>query len=388
MNSKGGRPERAKWWHNAALTLVALLLVGVVLEGALRLMPVTTVVDWQPVTAETPMLKHRPNHELTYSKGPDFVLATRRWSNNYGYLNDRDYDPEAAGPLLAVVGDSYVEGLMNPYPTTFYGRLAAALGERGRVYSYGVSGAPLSQYLAWAEFVRDEFRPDALVVPIIANDFDESFRRFKNVRGFHYFSEGEGAPLLERVDRVEGWARRALLSSSLVRYLVFHLNIGNALHQLRERFTAEEGEGKIDFVGNVAVAVSPQREAAGLRAADLFLEHLTERAGLPAERILLVVDGLRPSLYDAAVLDAGERSYWGRVRNHFVAGARARGFGVIDMQPVFIDHFARHGEHFEFARDGHWNALGHRLVAERVAARAVFTELFGETRIERLDGEE
>jgi hypothetical protein len=207
------------------------------------------------------------------------------------------------------------------------------------------------------------------------------------VRGFHYFREEEGGALLERVDRVEGWARRALLSSSLVRYLVFHLNAGNAVHRLRQRFTAKEGEGKLDYVGNVEAEVSPQREAAGLRAADLFLENLADYAGLPPERIMLVVDGLRPALYDAATLAVGEKSYWGRVRQHFLAGARARGFAVIDMQPPFLDHFARRGEHFEFARDGHWNALGHRLVAEQVAAQGVFADLFGEARVDRLEGE-
>ena len=55
------------------------------------------------------------------------------------------------------------------------------------VYSFGMNGAPLSQYLAYAEHARDMYRPDALVIPIIENDFGESFRQFQAGRNYLSF---------------------------------------------------------------------------------------------------------------------------------------------------------------------------------------------------------
>lgn len=67
-----------------------------------------------------------------------------------------------------------------------HGRLARFAGARGRVYSFASSGSPLSQYLAYAELARDRFRPDALVVVVVGNDFDESLLEYNSAPGFHY----------------------------------------------------------------------------------------------------------------------------------------------------------------------------------------------------------
>ena len=49
----------------------------------------------------------------------------------------------------------------NPHAETLQGRLAADVEGRGRVYSFAASGAPLSQYLVWAEYAREHYAPEA-----------------------------------------------------------------------------------------------------------------------------------------------------------------------------------------------------------------------------------
>ena len=48
-------------------------------------------------------------------------------------------------PLLAVIGDSFVEGMMVPFSETCHGRLARGLAPAARVYAFGVNASSLSQ---------------------------------------------------------------------------------------------------------------------------------------------------------------------------------------------------------------------------------------------------
>jgi hypothetical protein len=68
---------------------------------------------------------------------------------------------------------------MVPYPKTLYGRLAEKLEGRFRVYSFGASGAPLSQYLIWASYAVHKYGARAAVINVVGNDFDESHVAYK-----------------------------------------------------------------------------------------------------------------------------------------------------------------------------------------------------------------
>jgi hypothetical protein len=70
-------------------------------------------------------------------------------------VNDQNYDPSTDTPLMAVIGDSYVEALMVPYEQTIQGRLSQRVPSHNRVYSFAASGAALSQYLAYAMYAKD-----------------------------------------------------------------------------------------------------------------------------------------------------------------------------------------------------------------------------------------
>ena len=67
-------------------------------------------------------------------------------SNNYGFINDVNHDENLASPLIAVIGDSYVEAIMVPFSNTITGRLVSYFVPTARVYSFAGSGVPLSQY--------------------------------------------------------------------------------------------------------------------------------------------------------------------------------------------------------------------------------------------------
>lgn len=347
------RDDRPRPWQSRLrfLALAIGALVGVVgVEAILRTLPVSGALRTTAVNARNPVIRFEPGREITWSRDWNFSLVNRVKFNNYGFVSDFDYDPEATSPLLAVIGDSYVEALMVPFPETCAGRLAAAL-PGARVYPFGRSGAPLSQYLVFAEYARTTFRPDAVAIVVVSNDYDESLVRYGRKAGMHQFLDrGDGGLVLERSDLERGplyaWARR----SALARYLAVNLNLLNLGSTMRHAI-----QGPPDRRG---------RESASKRAVDAFLARLPAAAGLAPDRITFVVDGVRPALYGGGEGTRAEDGYEDAMRRYFMRHAAQRGYAVIDMEPLFVERYRMHGQRFEWPHDGHWNALGHGVCAD------------------------
>ncbi len=367
--------ENARSWFRAALFAALSMAIGVlgffaVAEIVLRLLPITSGLKALSVDAHNPVLRYTPNRRFTWSSGWNFAVVNRGRTNNYGFINDQDYDSTLHTPLLAVVGDSYVEAFMVPYQATLQGRLARVVGTRGRVYSFGMSGGALTQYLAEAEFAKAMLRPNGLAVVIVGNDFDESLMK---KTGFHYFEQDAHGLRLARVDYAAHpfpW----VMWSAVARYWSFNLKPAQAIAMLRAWIRKPTGGSP--WVGNTAAAVDSQRLIDSRRVVDEFLAELPWRSGLDPARIVLLVDGMRPNLYRAEGLQAAAGSYFDLMRRYLIAAAARGGFEVIDMQPRFIARYRRDSLRFESPNDSHWNALGHEAATEAVAGSAVFRRTF------------
>ena len=357
----------------ASAVLIAILAPLLGLEILLRVLP--GAYDGSrmlPVNEENPIYRFEPDREFTWSRDWNFSVVNQVRINNVGFVSDFDYEANASGPLFAVIGDSYVEALMVPFPHTCAGRLAGMLAPAARVYSFGVSGSALSQYLAYAEYARDVFHPDALMVNVVGNDYDESLKKYGAARGYHYFVEEDGGRLaLQRVDREVGFWYELARSSAFARYLVNNLKVRDTVYGVGLRITGRNNREV--FVGNTSASTHPTRIADAQRGVDAFLDRLPEFSGLSPERILLVVDGTRPHLYHEKELEAAGGSFVDVMRRYFIANAGRKGYEVIDMQPVFLEHYGQHGRKFEWPQDAHWNAAGHERCFEAVAGSKLLT---------------
>jgi hypothetical protein len=350
--------SKARRFVLAALSLAIGLAVPLLLaEGALRFLPVATGLAAEPVDAAQPIFKFMPDRPFVYSRDWDFSLANRGRTNNDGWVNDRDYARGAGAPVVAVVGDSYVEALMVPFAATYAARLRNDLDGRLDVRTFAASGAPLSQYVVWAEYAVKRWGAQAVIVNVVGNDFDESLALYKQGPGFwHYAPAADGTLEPRLFEYRPGILRSVVHASALARYLVFNLQIQTLVERFKASFAAHAAAG--GFAGNVPVASDPQRDALSLQAIDAALRDLSAKTGLAPDRIAFVVDGFR---YPDAV---NPSSYFGRMRAAFVERARAAGHTVFDLDDAFFAEFARHGRRFEFPNDGHWSAEGHRVVAE------------------------
>jgi hypothetical protein len=342
---------------------IALFACAVAAELVLRFLPVQSGIRALAVNDQSPIARYTPNRTFVFSRGWRLALANRGRVNNVGFVNQQDYDSTLNTPLLAVIGDDYVQALMVPYDSTLQGRLARALAGRARVYSFAGSGGALAQYLAWADYARETFRPASLVVVVTLTDADESLLAYWQDQGYYHFREaGNGALELERVDYRPSRVRQVLRESALARYVLMN---GASLFR-----------GQVGAVsGNSPAEPSPARARDSERAVDAFLEQLPRRAGLPPRRVVLVVDAVRPALYDPRARAAAASTYAGRIQRYLVERGRRAGFEVLDMEPIFAAQYARDGVRFESPVDAHWNEVGHRVAAEAVAGSGVFREL-------------
>ena len=347
-----------------------------VLEGVLRLLPVSDSADTQPVNHENPYIHFKPDRDVTLSKGWAFSIVVRKHVNNYGYMSDTDYVKGEPAPLLTIIGDSYVEADQVMNKESVHGLLAERLGNKGKVYGISYSGSPLSQYLAFSELARREFSPEGMAFVIIGNDFDESLMKYRWDPGLHYFFQNQADGLMvKRVDWLGPTCSGKLASASSLAAYLFG-TVGLDRKSITSLWRGDQVITQKKFVGNVAADVGEERLKDSKEAIGAFFHYLPEKSGLSPEKILFVIDGMRPDLYTANDMALARGSYFDRMRTYFMEKARILGYEVIDMQPVFENHYARHSQRFEFPNDAHWNALGHQVVADEIEESRVYKQVF------------
>jgi hypothetical protein len=368
MNNSSGSLMRTALFATISV-LLGTVVAFMLLEVPLRFLPVSEGLMAEPVSDNSPVFRFTPNRNVVWSRGWDFAIVNRLHVNNVGYVNDQDYSADDARPLLAVVGDSYVEAPMVPYQETTQGRLASAAAPHARVYSFGASGAPLSQYVIWAREARQRWNAQALVVVVVGNDFDESLAAYKVGPGFHhYIVRPPGWLELQRFDYQPGRLRSVVRHSALARYLVFNLHV---LEYLREASSLLRFPGAAlanTYVGNTAAAMDPERLRQSEEAVRAFLRDLVAVAGWEPAQILFVVDGLRYPQSDPAIAS----SYFVRMRGFFIDEARRAGYEAIDLDPHFFSRLERGAVQFEHVSDAHWNGLGHSVAADAVVSSSLF----------------
>lgn len=352
---------------------VLLALPFLAMEGLFRLLPVSNSRDVLPVSAQNPVARMRPNTGYLFSKDWNFSIRARKHTNNFGYNHVSDYRPDETTPLLMVIGDSFVEGYAVDAGKSAAEILHSGVDGHGRVYSVGVSEAPLSQYLVFAEFSRTTFRPAAMAFVITENDFDESLLKYKSLARFHYFEEAQGGLVLRRVDYQPSTARTILRKSAFVRYVMLNLGAIHIYNELARRLLQPEQSRLWDQAG----AALESRIRDSKRAIDHFLDQVAASAGLDSRSIVFVLDAVRPAIYSPQALQEAGSGYFAQMRRYFKDEAGARGFEVLDMQPVFIGRHRADNSRFEFRTDCHWNELANQLVAEEIRKSALFRRILG-----------
>ena len=332
-------------FKNLSLALLSVIFTFTAIEIILRFFPVADTVPRMPMNKTQILAKFYPNEEVTYSLGWNFYQVSHKRTNNDGFYNDLNYKTNPDKPVIAVIGDSFVEAMQVDNNETFFELLQKDFPQY-YFYSFGASGAQLPTYLTFAKYAVSKYHAKKLIFVIINNDFDESFWEYKVYPGFQYFTK-DGK--IYTVYYQPSIIRRTLRHFALVRYLFFNLQINRIIWQLEQK-VAYENKTK-----------EKKRIVDAKKAVDIFFELLRKEIKLPHKDIIFVVDAPRELIYKNE-LNEVKKTYFGILRNYFMEKAKKDGYTVIDMLPIFVDYYRKYHKRYEFPTDAHWNEWGHYVV--------------------------
>ena len=327
------------------------------------------------------VLRHRPGQRGVYWSTPfgldggredvraPFSINAQVWNSAHA-----DYPLERpAGRLrIAVVGDSYVEALQVPPDHSIAEDLERELGAGAEVFRYGVSGAPLSQYLHMARQAALPDRPDVLVVLLVHNDFDESWRELPGMytKSFLHLRLGQNGTVEEipPAPYSQGLTARIRNLSATWRILAYGWQV--RFEALRRLLLPQAQSAR--YQANIDTSDLDARAPLDRRATAYLFGQLAAASSQAGARLLLVMDGVRAPIEQGEAGAAQVQDYGqGALRLNRMAGEEAARLGIpfLDLNPVFVQDFRAQHQPFAFKTDGHWNAHAHAVAARAVAAK-------------------
>jgi len=376
---------------NISLLFGSLIFVVILAEITLQFMPVSEGFDFQDVNDENWSFHSRPERRMVQASiGPAMRVNIKKQVNDSGFVNPLIYLKQNSNglrpmPLVSVIGDSYVEAIQVKDNETFFFHLDNDNPQLD-VYSFAFSGAPLSQYLAWAKHSKETYNNKFLIINIVGNDFDQSLMKYKSSLGFHYYEKSMANELeLMRVNLTKDCNGEPSIfkdifyckfaqNSSLANYLLRNLKIMSAVQLFKARFL----ESPKTYIGNVLADVNIEREQDSYQAIEAFFRDLPSYSGLEKKQILFVMDGMRTVYHSEEKLKKAEMSYFGKMRRYFFKRSKELGYDYIDMHKVFNAHYQENEQHFEVPYDGHWNQLAHKLVADSIQSSLFWSRVISE----------
>ena len=352
----------------SAMSIVACLAVLELVVFRFILVP----DDLLPNVSINGVVRYAPGTSATF-RHPD-GRASRISINADGWNSTKPSYTEARTPGLkriAVVGDSYVHGAFidtkDGFPEIIEAELRR-LGTVAEVYRFGMDGAPLSQYLHMMRREVRNYRPDLVIVPLIHNDFDESWRFLKTRYASSFLKIGrsiEGRPLEIPPADFDGGSADLLRHSAMFRYLYYETNAYLRLKNLVSRhFWGGDETWAPEFISSavdIRKIADDQQNRYATRYVLSEMKRLAEQDGFS---LLFVMDGVREAIYAHK-----PRSQYPVSRLNDLAADLTSELGLrfVDLHDTFADDFTRMGEPFEYTYDWHWNKRANRLVGETIA---------------------
>ncbi len=317
------------------------------------------------------VVRYTPDTDATF-RHPD-GRATLVTINSEGWNSSKDHYEFKKKPgrtRIAVVGDSYVHGAFVNVKEGFPYKLEQDLKADGHdveVYRFGMDGAPLSQYLHMLRREVALYKPDIVVIPIIHNDLDESYRFLKTryASSFMKVKKGEnGNPMeITPADFRPGTAD-LLRHSATFRYMYYETGLYLKLKSFVSRyFWGGDEEYKPEFISS-AVDIRKIKDHEKNRYFARYI--LGEMKRLSEEqdfKLFFVMDAVRDAIYDGKKPSDYEV---GKLNEIMANLTNELGLPFKDLQQAFAQDFATNKMRFEFPYDWHWNEHANELVAHEI----------------------
>ena len=290
----------------------------------------------------------------TFTMGK-FAQQQGEWRiNNYGWNSDVNYVPYQvrSKPLIAIIGDSYIESFQVDVDKNIAAVLRKLVGEEYEVYSFGTSGAPLSQYLHLSRYVNQYFRPDITVFNMVYNDFGENLREKYNKPHYLQMSKIVGQYVETQINpykpnRLKQFAKK----SALIRYIWLNLRVSTRLTKIKRDIEIKIYNANTD----VLKAISNKEEIIDVTS---HLVEIIKKENLEKE-VFFLMDAPSQDIYHGTIDSSNVK--W---MNDMLLDACIRNdCHYTDLTMPFLGKYRTDSLRFNSIYDRHWNELGHKTAA-------------------------
>lgn len=352
------------------ITVPTILVLFLILEVFFRLVIPAANRPGGYFDEDNLIYKLPPNKSGTYTMGK-LAQQKARWRiNNHGWNSPIDYTRTKNKKRIAVIGDSYIEAFQVDVDKSYPSLLREKLGDEFDVYSFGKSGAPLSQYLNISRYVNKCFSPDILIFNIVHNDFDESIASL-NPNDMEILTLDLSDSLIsEKIPRPNysfqqyDWRKRLIMKSALVRFLLMNLaakrTVLGIIDNIRKLGSKDAKETKTVFNANVEVNVLLSNVEQIEKATEYVLQRI--QVENVDKRIIFVMDAPRFNVYKN-ILDKSNVLFLHQIMERLCAKYN---FEFLDLTMPMKKDYDVNNVRFESKYNPHWNEYGHKFVCEQV----------------------
>lgn len=275
---------------------------------------------------------------------------------------------------IAVIGDSYVQASAVNVNEAFGEIIEQQLNKSGRTteaYRFGIDGAPLTQYLYMLREEALKYNPDIVVVQLIHNDFDESYRFLYGRYSSSFMKMNlEKDPIAEVAPQpYKPGMIDTLKKSASFRYIYYQTGLSTYMRRLINMTKNEDQKdpAKQPEHGFVQSAIDVRNitELDKIRkvTAHTFkqLKTLSEKHNF---KIILVMDAVREAIYAGKPATEFEANILNQIAKE---EAGKLNLPFLDLESAMQKDYQENKQHFEFPWDWHWNKHGNEVVGKAIA---------------------
>lgn len=329
--------------------LTILIITFLLLELIFFILPVSDASIFQEVNNRNKIAKYEANKTLNKQSGYQFDKTIKKKTNNLGFFSDYDYEEVDRGLFTAIIGDSFVEAANVPNKNTLSGILSKK--HENKFLPFAVNGSPLSQYLAVAKWVEENYNPKNYIFVIIENDFEESYLNFNKRKGFHYFDNNFK---LKRINYKISFLKKILSKSSFFRYLYIDYKILPRIKDI------------LNINADINLSSHQLKEEKKVVEKIIRTFHIELNKIIKNKKILFVLDSDREAIYTA-----NKNPKWtSKTKNYYELFKKNStlydGSAILDMNNYFKNDYKENRQKFNFVNDWHWNNYGHYFVAKKI----------------------
>ena len=293
------------------------------------------------------LIKFDKNQSGNYSIGK-FPKEKFKWKiNNEGWNNEKNYYENKTKYRIAVIGDSYVEALQVNVNESFPSLLQRNFLDQD-IYSFGISGSPLSNYYQMIKYISKKFNPDFYIVNVVGNDYDESLYSLRKRDVFTTLKTDENPVFITPDGSSQKRLINILNNSSTFRYFYHNLVF---FHKLKN-IILEKNSNRNNLLRD-----QNYREEIK-KGISIIIDSIST---ITKNNLLFVVDGNRHKIYNNGIR-VKENFY----KKDFISILRNKSKKFIDLDTTFSANYNQYSIKFNSELDYHWNSYGHSTVAKEI----------------------